>query len=450
MTYERHSPQSDHQPPFPLAAWFLGPRAENANLWQELFDYIFQDYVHWRRNYFPTDPVVVDRVQRRSAEHAAWLDHLTSNLDAILNQLKQHFPFHSPRYIGHMLSEQTLPSVLGYFTGMLFNPNNVTAEAAPITVELELEVGRMIAGMLGFNPNRAWAHLTSGGTIANLEALWVARAVQFTPLMVQEYCALHAIPFRIRRPNGEAAHISDLTPRELLALRPNEAIFMWRKLAQYLHEEHQWPVNLVLDAINFHINHSEYNPAQVGIARVLHRIGLEPVIFVSTAAHYSIVKAANLLGYGRQSVVSVPVNERFHVDMARLRKLVEELPAHQFIAAVVGIAGQPKKAPSTRSIRFTFCARNWNARTTAPSGCMSMRPGVATSGASSVASISSNCRGSNLDAICDQYVRVAGRGTIHRGSRRTSQDQEGAPRAMGRSRYLCCLPGHGGRRLDHG
>ena len=74
----------------------------------------------------------------------------------------------------------------------------LTAEAAPITVELELEVGRMVAAMLGFNPKRAWAHITSGGTVANLEALWVARTVQFTPLMVQEFCRAHSLPLRIQ------------------------------------------------------------------------------------------------------------------------------------------------------------------------------------------------------------------------------------------------------------
>ena len=132
-----------------------------------------------------------------------------------------------------MLSEQTLPSVLGYFAGMLFNPNNVTAEAAPITVELELEVGRMVAAMLGFNPKRAWAHITSGGTVANLEALWVARTVQFVPLMVQEFCvqARGAVPYPARQ--WTMAPIQELATAELVALRPNEAILMWRKLARF-------------------------------------------------------------------------------------------------------------------------------------------------------------------------------------------------------------------------
>jgi glutamate/tyrosine decarboxylase-like PLP-dependent enzyme len=326
-------------PAYPLAAWFLGPRAENAALWQELFAYIFQDYVHWRRNYFPSDPVVVSRVQRRSDNHEAWVDNLAAALDETLNKLKQHFPFHSPRYIAHMLSEQTLPSVLGYFAGMLFNPNNVTAEAAPITVELELEVGRMVAGMLGFNPKRAWAHITSGGTVANLEALWVARTVQFAPLMVQEFCAERKLPFRIGRPGGGASLIQEMAPAELLSLRPTEATTLWRKLARYLHEEQGQPVGVVLAEINAHMLQSKFNPSQAGLPAVLGRLGLRPLIFASAAAHYSIAKTANVLGYGEAAVRSVPVTPRFQMDMAALRALLGDLADDEYVAAVVGIVG---------------------------------------------------------------------------------------------------------------
>ena len=90
-----------------------------------------------------------------------------------------------------MTSDQTIPSILGYFAGMLYNPNNVTPEAAPVTVQWELEVGADILRMLGFQPppkhvgpggvktEFGWAHVTSGGTVANLEALW-ARATSGT------------------------------------------------------------------------------------------------------------------------------------------------------------------------------------------------------------------------------------------------------------------------------
>ena len=120
----------------PLTAWFLGPKAENSQIWKEMINYIFDDYIHWRRNYFPRDPVVVNRIKRRA--HESWFDELSTELEMVLNQLKADYPFYSPRYIAHMLSEQSLPSVLGYFAGMLYNPNNVTDQAAPVTVPLEI------------------------------------------------------------------------------------------------------------------------------------------------------------------------------------------------------------------------------------------------------------------------------------------------------------------------
>jgi glutamate/tyrosine decarboxylase-like PLP-dependent enzyme len=394
-------------PAYPLAAWFLGPRAENAAVWQELLDYIFQDYVHWRRNYFPSDPVVVNRVQRRSDSHEAWVDSLTASLDETLNKLKQHFPFHSPRYIAHMLSEQTLPSVLGYFAGMLFNPNNVTAEAAPITVELELEVGRMVAAMLGFNPKRAWAHITSGGTVANLEALWVARTVQFVPFMVQEFCAQHDLPFRIQRANGSAAPIRELSPPELIALRPNEAVFMWRKLARYLHEEQHLPGHEVLKQVNDHVAASLYNSSRCGLPAVINRIGLRPVVFVSAAAHYSIVKTANILGYGEAAVRSVPVTPRFQMNMAELRRMLGELAPDEYVAAVVGIVGTTEEGAvdPIHEIHFLREEREraldrsfWFHVDAAWGGYIrSLFCGL---------TLEQLPHGSPLEAICDQYVRA--------------------------------------------
>ena len=115
-----------------LGAWFLGPKAENSAVEEELVLHILRDYFHWRRNYYPSDEIVVTQRMRREASD--WNDALLQQLSEMLARLKRHFPFYSPRYIAHMLSDQTIPSVLGYFAGMLYNPNNVTPEAAPVTI----------------------------------------------------------------------------------------------------------------------------------------------------------------------------------------------------------------------------------------------------------------------------------------------------------------------------
>jgi glutamate/tyrosine decarboxylase-like PLP-dependent enzyme len=320
-----------------LTAWFLGPKAENGPAWNELLTHIFQDYIHWRRNYFPNDPIIISRDRRHDQER--WWDHLNNELDGVLNALKAHYPFYSPRYLAHMLSEQSLPSVLGYFAGLLYNPNNVTDEAAPVTVRLEIEVGRWVAEMLGYNPKKAWAHLSSGGTNANLEALWVARATQFVPLMIRDYCRIEAPEFTIKTPDGTQRPITGVDDSVLINLRPNEAIFMARKLAQYEVSKLKRDPKGVLSRINEAMRSSRYNVRVAGYSNVARLLNRQPVLFVSAAAHYSIKKAANVLGYGEAAVRLIPVTSKFRMDVSALSDSIRRLRPDEYVAAVIGIVG---------------------------------------------------------------------------------------------------------------
>src|SRR5262249_59631894 len=99
--------------------------------------------------------------------------------------LKRDIPFYSPRYIGHMLGDQLLPAIAAYFAAMLHNPNNVTLEASPITTPYEMEVARQLARLMGY-PGETWGHITSGGTIANFQALWVARHLKLFPFAARD------------------------------------------------------------------------------------------------------------------------------------------------------------------------------------------------------------------------------------------------------------------------
>lgn len=321
---------------FPLAAWFLGPKAEHSTEWSDIINYIFQDYIHWRRNYFPEDKNIITRRERR--EHEEWFDYLNTEIDKLVNHLKTHYPFHSPRYIAHMLSEQTLPSVVGYFAGMLYNPNNVTDEAAPITVELELEAGRMIAEMLGYNRNTCWAHLTSGGTIANFEAMWVARMAQFVPLMIKEFCQKHNYDFKVKVPNGSIHLITDINDLELLHLKPDESIFMPRKLAQYLIKE-KGNAKSIINDINKHMAESRFNTNNYPIGQIYAELGLEHFIYVSEAAHYCFNKIAGLMGIGAKNVKLIPVDHKFRINVSALEEELFKLKPNQIPLAVVGIVG---------------------------------------------------------------------------------------------------------------
>jgi len=92
-------------------------------------------------------------------------------------RLADSYPFFHPRYAGQMLKPPHAVAQLAYATAMRINPNNHALDGGPATSALENEVVADLARMVGYG-EPLLGHLTSGGTVANLEALWVARELR--------------------------------------------------------------------------------------------------------------------------------------------------------------------------------------------------------------------------------------------------------------------------------
>jgi glutamate/tyrosine decarboxylase-like PLP-dependent enzyme len=90
-------------------------------------------------------------------------------------RLRDNYPFFHPRYAGQMLKPPHPVAVVGYLAAMLINPNNHALDGGPATAAMEKEVVADLAAMFGFDTHLG--HLTSSGTIGNLEALYVARQI---------------------------------------------------------------------------------------------------------------------------------------------------------------------------------------------------------------------------------------------------------------------------------
>ena len=97
---------------------------------------------------------------------AAWAEYT--------GRLQDNYPFFHPRYAGQMLKPPHPVAIAGYLAAMTVNPNNHALDGGPATGAMEKEVVADLAAMFGL-PEAHLGHLTSSGTIANLEALWVAR-----------------------------------------------------------------------------------------------------------------------------------------------------------------------------------------------------------------------------------------------------------------------------------
>jgi hypothetical protein len=54
-----------------LRAWFLGPRAENAELLERLVVEALRDHVFWRRNYHPEDGFTIKASSRQASRSSA-------------------------------------------------------------------------------------------------------------------------------------------------------------------------------------------------------------------------------------------------------------------------------------------------------------------------------------------------------------------------------------------
>ena len=104
----------------------------------------------------------------------------TEQIGRILNKLEKrlegNYPFHHPQYAGQMLKPPHPVAWLAYALTATINPNNHALDGGPPTSEMEKEAIARLASMVGYEKD--WlGHLTSAGTIANLEALFVSREI---------------------------------------------------------------------------------------------------------------------------------------------------------------------------------------------------------------------------------------------------------------------------------
>ncbi len=97
-------------------------------------------------------------------------------LAELSERLEENYPYGHPRYAGQMMKPPHPIATLAYAIAMQINPNNHALDGGAATSRMEREVVTDLAAMFGF-PEQHLGHLTGGGTIANIEALWVARSL---------------------------------------------------------------------------------------------------------------------------------------------------------------------------------------------------------------------------------------------------------------------------------
>ena len=221
----------------------------------------------------------------------------------VLDKLVAHSVHTSaPGFIGHMATP--LPYFMLPLSRIMvaLNQNLVKIETSKAFTPLERQVLGMIHGMVYeredsfydqnlHNSRRALGTFCSGGTIANISALWVARNQFFKPTK------------------------------------------------------------------------SFAGVAKEGLAKALKHSGYDDIaIVVSERGHYSLGKAADVLGIGRSNIISIPTDENHKVDANAMRAKCAELKANNIgIMSIVGIAGATETGQVDPLDKLAEIAQEYNA-----------------------------------------------------------------------------------------
>ncbi|HET8899720.1 MAG TPA: pyridoxal-dependent decarboxylase [Rhodanobacteraceae bacterium] len=276
-----------------LDACFLGPYGENDSLLEKLLVEFLRDHVYWRRNFHPEDLPVIGTDAAHHPDYLALESRMRRELHLLSAALKKSVPFHSPRYIGHMASDLLLPGLAAQILTLPYNPNNINDDAAPVTVDMEIKAGLQLARMLGYvhdpaQANCAFGHITSGGTLANYQALRLALALKAFPVALRA----SAVPdLALPTDDWQAFNLPNASVIELLTDWQQ-----WLAAAPAASRQH-WQRKVEAERIE-----------QRGLAGFFaaHPTLKQPIVLAPITAHYSWSKGCKLLGLGRDQLHLLP------------------------------------------------------------------------------------------------------------------------------------------------
>jgi tyrosine decarboxylase len=291
-------------------ALFLGPQSENRRFFKEMLEFLIDEHIHWRRDFHPDDLPFINAADQHLPAFRDTLYRTEQTLLELSSKLKASSePWFSPRYLGHMNSDVLMCAALGYMATILYNPNNCAYEGSPATTPMELEVGMDLAVMLGYDPEKAWGHISADGTIANYESIWFMRNVKSIPLATKEV---------------KPELVDGMSDWQLLNMPVAEVLDLVTQMIAMKTE-----AGTVFDEVRaLSVRGTGVQGGQLG------------KLLVPRSRHYSWPKGADILGIGQDSLVNIDVDDNFRMKVDHLKAKIDELVAQKIpILGVVSVVG---------------------------------------------------------------------------------------------------------------
>ncbi|MCD4744718.1 MAG: tyrosine decarboxylase, partial [Bacteroidales bacterium] len=266
-------------------ALFLGPKSENQKFLKEMINFMMDEHIFWRRDFHPEDKEAMTMKEQSESNFQNTLQKTREVLLELSSKLKTSSePWFSPRYLGQMNSDVLMPAVIAYMATILYNPNNCAFEGAPATTSLEVEVGKQLAKMMGYDPEKAWGDITSGGHVANFEGTWFMRNLKSVPNAIKQ-----VKPELVKGlDDWQLMNLSTTKILDLLDITKEMGIF---------------------DEVR---NHSVRGTGMSS--------GKFGKLLVPQTKHYSWTKVVDIMGIGSENFVNVQVNDKCRMDINHLKE----------------------------------------------------------------------------------------------------------------------------------
>jgi len=167
-------------------------------------------------------------------------------------------------------------------------------------------VGYDFADLMGYDRKKAWGHICTDGSVANLEAIWYARNLTSIPFAIKE--------LRPKLVEGKTDwQLANMTVEQILDLSEK--------------------VKDIWDDIR--------DKSVRGTGIVQKQLGKW---IVPQTKHYSWVKAGEIIGLGLNNVISIQVDEHYRMDIDVLKQTIEDLVSKQIpILGVVAVVGSTEE-----------------------------------------------------------------------------------------------------------
>jgi len=370
-----------------LAGWFLGPRAENRYVFNDLTLKALNWHADRREEFFPSDPsYFTEKIKNSHAAKSEYKD-MEKQMRKMHDQLNRSIPFFSTRYQGHMTWDITMPAFLGYISGLLWNQNNVDSTASPVTTQFEVEVGQQLCRLMRFNEDEPgkkedkteeiipWGHLTGCGSVANLESMWAARNSKLHPLALKDACNDPKFPelrdglnCMVFVPGAKQEKtLEECSDWELLNLRIDDICSLTDRVIEAINKPDENIKSIVDKALEQH------SPVQLGLPEFYkrHNIGepsekdstvkTYPRVYSPGTKHYSWPKSSTVLGIGDVNNIQITVDSKARQDMDKLDKELQFALDHKIpIFMVVAVIGSTEESAVDNLSQILFLKKKYD------------------------------------------------------------------------------------------